>query len=91
LVINVVASRRRADRSAALVGANQRLVDRAVNPHLPPPYGFVDGAKKRRQQLHRVNNRKKQSIAAQRTQKKGLFEQSALSEQCALAPATFTG
>src|SRR6266581_5205510 len=58
LVMNAVVSRRRAGRSATLVGAKPTLADRAVNPQLPPPCGFVDGAKRRRPQLHRANNRK---------------------------------
>jgi len=56
--MNAVVSRRRAGRSATLVGAKPTLADRAVNPQLPPPCGFVDGAKRRRPQLHRANNRK---------------------------------
>jgi hypothetical protein len=60
-----------AGRSAALVGAKPTLAGRAVNPHLPPPCGFVDGAKRRRPQPHRVNNRNKEptSPLVQPTQK----------------------
>jgi hypothetical protein len=57
LVMNVGVSRRRAGRSVTLVRAKPTLADRAVNPHLPPPCGFVDGAKRRRPQFHRLNKK----------------------------------
>jgi hypothetical protein len=69
--MNAGVSRRRAGRSAALVGAKPTLAGRAVNPHLPPPRGFVDGAKRRRPQPHRVNNRNEEPTSpfVQPTQK----------------------
>jgi hypothetical protein len=49
--------RRRAGRAATPAGAKPALADRTVNPHLQPPCGFVDDAKRSHPQLHRVSRK----------------------------------
>jgi len=61
--MTAVASRRRAGRLATLAAAKPTLADRTVNPHLQPPCGFVDGAKRAPPTTPQGQQQKKQSKA----------------------------